>query len=50
MGFGLETSIYHFLISKTKNLTKKRPSKVPKNGKHIYGGLKSKSFMKQTSQ
>ena len=46
MGILIQTTISKF--SKTKNLTKKRPPKVPKNQKHIYGGLKSKSFIKQT--
>ena len=35
-------------FSKTKNQTQKNPPKVPKNQKYIYGGLKSKSFIKQT--
>ena len=46
MGILIQTKILKF--SKTKNLTQKRPPKVPKNQKHIYGGLKSKSFIKQT--
>ena len=37
-------------FSKTKNQTQKRPPNVPKNQKNIDGGLKSKSFIKQTPQ
>ena len=37
-------------FSKTKNETQKRPPKVKKKTKNIYKeGLKSKSFIKQTS-
>ena len=46
VGILIQNTILKF--SKTKNQTKKRPPKVPKNQKHIYGGLKSKSFIKQT--
>ncbi len=35
-------------FSKTKNQTKKRLPKVPKNQKYLEGGLKSKHFIKQT--
>ena len=35
-------------FSKTKDQTKKRPPKIPKNIKHTEVGLKSKSFIKQT--
>ena len=35
-------------FSKTKNQTKKRTPEVPKNLKDTEGGLKSKSFIKQT--
>ena len=48
MGIRIQNEISKF--SKTKNQTQKRPPKVPKNQKHIYGGLKSKSFIKQTPQ
>ena len=46
MGILIQNTILQF--SKTKNQTQKRPPKVPKNQKHIQGGLKSKSFIKQT--
>ena len=38
----------NYKIIKSKNQTKKRPPKLPKNKKHIYEGLKSKSFIKET--
>ena len=37
-------------FSKTKNQTKKDPLKFKKNQKYKWGGLKSKSFIKQTPQ
>ena len=46
MGILIQNTISKF--SKTKNQTKRRPPKFPKYQKHIYGGLKSKSFIKQT--
>ena len=46
VGILIQNTISKF--SKTKNQTQKRPPKVPKNQKHIKGGLKSKSFIKQT--
>ena len=46
MGIQIQNTISKF--SKTKSQTQKRPPKVLKNQKHIKGGLKSKSFIKQT--
>ena len=46
MGILIQNTIFKF--SKTKNQIKKRLPKVKKNQKHISGGLKSKSFIKQT--
>ena len=45
MGIPIQNTISKF--SKTKNLTQKIPPKVPKIQKHIYRGLKSKSFIKR---
>ena len=46
VGILIQNTISKF--SKTKNQTKKRPPKIPKNLKHIQGGLKSRSFTNQT--
>merc|ERR1711867_387956 len=42
VGILIQTTISKF--SKTKNLTQKRPPKVPKNQKHIHGGLIQKFY------
>ena len=46
MGILIQNTILKF--SKTNNQTQKRHPKVQKNQIPIYGGLKSKSFIKQT--
>ena len=46
MGILIQNTISKF--SKTKNQTQKRSPKPITNQKHILGGLKSKSFTKQT--
>ena len=43
-------SKYNFEIFKKQKLNSKKTPKVPKNQKHIKGGLKSKIFIKQTPQ
>ena len=46
VGILIQNTISKF--SKTKNQTQKRLPKDKKNQKHILGGLKSKTFIKQT--
>ena len=43
MGILIQNTISKF--KKTKNQTQKQPPTVPKNQKHILGGLKLKSFI-----
>merc|ERR1711867_396102 len=48
VGILIQTTISKF--SKTKNLTQKRPPKVPKNQKHIHGGLIQKFYKTDPSK